>query len=80
MINLENEIIKIAATQGVWAALSVILIFYILKNQEKRDLKQEERENNYQGIISNLTINLNVVEDMKKNIEDIKNHIFYEKK
>jgi len=34
--------------------------------QEKRDLKQEEREKNYQEIISKLTDKLNIVEDVKK--------------
>ncbi|MCD3216326.1 BhlA/UviB family holin-like peptide, partial [Clostridium botulinum] len=39
---MENEILKLASSQGIWAALSVVLIFYILKAQEKRDLKQEQ--------------------------------------
>ncbi|MCY6372793.1 BhlA/UviB family holin-like peptide [Clostridium ganghwense] len=71
-----NEIFKLAASQGVWAALSVALIFYILKTQEKRDVRQEERENNYQGIIAKLTDKFNIVEDVKKDVEDIKQHIF----
>ncbi|MCD3199020.1 BhlA/UviB family holin-like peptide, partial [Clostridium botulinum] len=54
---MENEILKLASSQGIWAALSVVLIFYILKAQEKRDLKQEQREENYQRIIKNLTDN-----------------------
>ena len=44
--------------------------------QEKRDLKQEEREKNYQEIISKLTDKLNIVEDVKKDVEEIKNYVF----
>lgn len=44
--------------------------------QEKRDLKQEEREKNYHKIISKLTDKLNIVEDVKKDVEEIKNYVF----
>lgn len=72
---MESELFKIAASQGIWAALSVILILYILKAQEKRDIKQEEREKNYQEIISKLTERFNIIEDVKKDVEDIKGYI-----
>ncbi|CAG7840597.1 hypothetical protein CLOHAE12215_02021 [Clostridium haemolyticum] len=69
---MENEILKLASSQGIWAALSVVLIFYILKAQEKRDLKQEQREENYQRIIKNLTDNLHLIEDVKKDLKEVK--------
>ena len=69
---MEEKIIEMAATQGVWALLSIVLIFYIIKTQEKRDLRQEEREINYQNIISSLTDKLNLVEDIKEDVEQIK--------
>lgn len=73
---MEEKIIEIASTQGIWAILTVTLIFYILKNQEKRDLKQEERETKYQEIISSLSDKLNLIEDVKKDVEDIKEYFF----
>jgi membrane protein implicated in regulation of membrane protease activity len=73
---LENELLKLASNQGIWAALSVVLIFYILKNQEKRDDKQDQREKNYQEIISKLTEKFNLVETVKRDVEEIKEHIF----
>lgn len=73
---MENKIVELASTQGIWAALSVALIFYILKTQEKRDIRQEEREQNYQDIISKLTDKFNIVEDVKKDVEDIKDYVF----
>ena len=67
---MENEIFKLASTQGIWALLSVILIFYILKAQEKRDIKQEEREKNYQVIINSLMEKFNILEDDITDIKD----------
>lgn len=73
---LDDKIFELAAAQGIWALLTVTLIFYILKNQEKRDLRQEERERKYQEIIYNLTDKLNIVEDVKKDVEKIKDYVF----
>lgn len=52
---MEEKIIQLISSQGVWATLSIILISYILKNQEKRDKKQYEREKEYQKVILELT-------------------------
>ncbi|AGK96645.1 BhlA/UviB family holin-like peptide [Clostridium pasteurianum] len=72
---MESDVLKLAASQGIWALLSVILIYYILKAQEKRDLNQEIREKNYQNIILNLTKEFEAIEDVKKNIIIIREHI-----
>ena len=60
-----NEIINLFAPSEVWAVLSVILIFYIIKGQEKRDVRQDEREKNYQTIILKLTNALRDVKEIK---------------
>lgn len=52
---MSDEIIQIVSSQGVWALLSFLLIYYIVKAQEKKDEKQDEREKNYQVLISELT-------------------------
>jgi len=72
---MHSELLKLATSQGIWATLSIFLILYVLKAQEKRDIRQEDREKNYQEILSKLTDKLNIVEDVKKDVEDIKNHI-----
>ena len=71
--------IKLAASQGFWAVMSVSLLFYILKNQEKRDIKQEEREKNYQDIISKMSDKLIIVEDIKRDVGDVKDYIIKNK-
>lgn len=70
---------KLAMSQGIWAVVSVSLLFYILKNQEKRDEKQEEREKNYQDIISKMSDKLIIVEDIKKDVGDVKDYIIKNK-
>lgn len=70
-----DEVLKIASSQGVWAALSVALIFYILRTQEKRDVRQEEREKNYQNIIDKLTERFSVVEDIRNDVKEMKKSI-----
>jgi hypothetical protein len=73
---LEEKIIELASSQGIWAALSIILIFYILKNQEKRDIKQEERESKFQQIIIELTNKLEIIENVNDTVNEIKDCLF----
>lgn len=72
---MEEQLYELATTQGIWALLSIVLIFYILKAQEKRGTRQEERESSYQTIISGLSEKLNIVEDIKDDISEIKNSL-----
>lgn len=74
---MELEVIKVAASQGIWAVLSIILIFFILKNQEKRDAIQIDREEKYQKIIEILSSKLELIDDIKKDIEQIKNKFIF---
>ncbi|WPC42337.1 BhlA/UviB family holin-like peptide [Clostridium sp. JS66] len=72
---MESELFRLAASQGIWAALSIVLIFYIVKAQEKRDLSQDEREKNYQNIILKLTNEFCMIENIQKDVVEIKQHI-----
>ncbi len=76
---MESEILKAALSQGIWTVLSIFLLFYILKAQEKRDMKQEEREKNYQDIITKLTDKFDIVDEVKKDVEDIKQYVMKNK-
>lgn len=73
---MEEKIIELASSQGIWTVLTIILVFYILKNQEKRDLRQEDRESKYQEIIASLTDKLSLVEDVKQDVEEIKDYVY----
>lgn len=71
-IVLESQIFKLAATQGIWAVLFLVLLYYILKSQEKRDRRQEEREEKYQELTQNLVNKFDVVKDIQDNVAGIK--------
>ncbi|WP_195245650.1 BhlA/UviB family holin-like peptide [Clostridium celatum] len=66
---MSETVVNAALEQGIWVLLSFLLISYILKAQEKRDIKQDEREKNYQNIITQLTTKF---EDIYSEIRDIK--------
>lgn len=61
---MDSDLLKIVSTQGVWAVLSFVLIYYITKTQANRDQKQESREDNYQKIILDLTDKLSIVTEI----------------
>lgn len=69
---MDSKVIEIIGTQGAWALLSVVLIFYILKAQEKRDLIQEKREQKYQEIIESMADKLEVLTHLSEDVKDIK--------
>ena len=62
---MENNLLEIMTTQGVFAVLFLYLLFYVLKENSKR-------EENYQTIIKDLTQTL---PDIKNDLEEIKNKI-----
>ncbi|TBX13453.1 bacteriocin [Clostridium perfringens] len=62
---MDNEIFKLMATQGAFALLFSYLLFYVLKENSKR-------ESNYQNIVKELTELLPII---KKDVEDIKNKL-----
>ena len=73
---MESTILDAALSQGIWAVLAVFLLVYIVKENEKRDAKQEEREKNYQKIIEQLTEKFSVLDEVRNGISEIRNYIF----
>ena len=69
---METSLFELAAKDGLWAALYVFLFIYTLFDSRRREkeLQQTIREN--QKIISETVEKLNIVEDMQKDIKDIK--------
>ncbi len=62
---MENEVLQLAASQGLWAVMFVGLLFYVLKENSSREEK-------FQDIISNLTERLDVLDILKKDVDEIK--------
>lgn len=72
---MEDQLLKIASEQGIWVLLAVFLLVYTLRQQEKRDSVQTERENNYQKIIQELSQDLSIVNKIDNNLKDIEEKI-----
>ena len=65
---MEQEILKMAISQGLGYVLFVWLLMYVLKTTDAREKK-------YQDVITALTDKLNIVDDVKKDVKEIKNKI-----
>lgn len=70
---MAETILSSALSQGLGYGMFIGLLFYVLKQQEKRDLKSEERESNYQRIISELSEKYS---EIAKDVKDVKDFIF----
>lgn len=69
-------ILKQALSQGLGYTLFVFLLFYVLRQQEKRDIKADEREEKYQNIISELS---EKYAQIARDVKDIKDTIYKKK-
>ena len=70
-MHLEQALIEAATTQGIWVLLFVSLFLYTIKNNEKSVEKQDQREVNYQKLLSDMTEKYAVVEDIRNSVDEI---------
>lgn len=71
MMHLEQALIEAATTQGIWVLLFVSLFLYTIKNNEKLVEKQDQREVNYQKLLSDMIEKYAVVEDIRNSVDEI---------
>jgi hypothetical protein len=64
-----EEILKLITTYGLTTVLFIFLFFYNIKDSKEREAK-------YQEIITSLTEKFGVIEEVKKDVEEIKNKLF----
>jgi len=60
-----EEVLKMAATNGLWAVLFCVLLVYQLKESKVRESK-------YQSAIKGLSENLGIVREIKEDVAEIK--------
>ncbi|ARC85215.1 hypothetical protein U732_3777 [Clostridium argentinense CDC 2741] len=72
---MEQEIVKVAISQGLGYTLFVFLLIYVLKTTQERENRLNTTIDKNQSIIQDLAAKLNVIEDVKKDVQDIKNKI-----
>lgn len=73
---METTVMNVAVLQGIWAVLAVFLLIYIVKSNEQRDTKQEEREKNYQTVIESLTEKFQILNQVQSDLKEIKDNLF----
>lgn len=62
---LEQSLVKLIVSQGIFAVLFVYLLFYVLKENSKR-------ENNYQKIVTQLS---NYFPNIEEKLDNISNQL-----
>ena len=68
---MEQALIEAATTQGIWVLLFISLFLYTIKNNEKLVEEQDQREVNYQKLLSDMTEKYAVVEDIRNSVDEI---------
>lgn len=68
-----EEVMSLAVSNGIFAVLFVFLLFYLLKDSAKREKK-------YQDTIGSLSKHLEVVNDIKEDLGEVKNVVVFNKK
>ena len=77
---MESSVLDAALSQGIWAVVAVFLLIYIVKSNERFSARQEEREKQYQELLSALTEKFNVLSVIEKDIADVKEYIMADAK
>ena len=77
---MESSVLDAALSQGIWAVLAVSLLIYIVKSNERFSARQEEREKQYQELLSALTEKFNVLSVIEKDIAEVKEYIMADAK
>lgn len=67
-----QELFNVALSNGIFATLFVVLFMYMLKDSSKREKK-------YQETIESLNDHLNIIIDVKQEVDEIKKIIILKK-
>ncbi|HAU86764.1 MAG TPA: hypothetical protein DCW90_15105 [Lachnospiraceae bacterium] len=68
---MEDVLLSVTQSQGIWTVLFVFLLLYTIKKNDKLDERQEEREREYQTLLSDLTDKYAVLMNMNKQINNL---------
>ncbi len=63
-----SELVKIVISNGIFAMLFVYLLFYILKDSQKR-------ENAYRKTIDELAEHLSSIDELKQDVAELKDYL-----
>ena len=63
-----EKIFNLAISNGIWAVLFLVLLFFQLKDSKEREIK-------YQKTIENLGKSLDIINEVKEDVAEIKQDI-----
>jgi len=72
---MEQELFKLAAGNGIWAALFVLLFLYTIYDSRNREKNYQCVIEENQSIIKELSNKFGVVEDIKNDVSYIKDEL-----
>ena len=72
---MEQTLLDLAAANGLWAALYVFLFLYVLYDSRNREKKYQLTIQENQAIIKELSQKLGIVEDIQRDVIDIKEEL-----
>lgn len=72
---MEEKLLEQAVDNGIWTLLFVVLFLYTLYDSRSREERYINVIKANQTIIEELSKKLNIVNDIQKNVCDIKDHI-----
>ena len=72
---MESELFRLASTNGIWAALYVFLFIYVLYDSRNREKKYQITIQENQAIIKELSQKLGIIEDIQKDVIDIREEL-----
>jgi hypothetical protein len=64
-LQMEQEVMRLAMSQGLWATLFVALLFYVLKENSKR-------ESELRATIDKLVEKFEILKGIEENLKDLK--------
>lgn len=70
---MEELLIQMTQSQGIWAILFVFLLLYTIKKNDKLDELQDAREQKYQKLLLELTTELSIVKSVNEKIDNMCN-------
>lgn len=68
---MENVIIQLIQSQGIWAALFVFLLLYTIRKNDKLDEMQDSRERNYQELLSDLSSKFTIINTINDKLDNL---------
>ncbi len=68
---MEDILLSVTQSQGIWTVLFVFLLLYTIKKNEKLDEIQAVREEKFQTLLSDLTEKFSLLTNVNKQINNL---------